>query len=349
MPAESKSQQRLFAAALAYKRGELKDASDKVKELAASMSESELEDFAATPHEGLPDKKAATAQIQGGLLQVPLIKTARNKFMKMYQMGKLSLGGLQRTAKGHTAVDDVGDLHAAFKQPRPKKNMGWNIETDALQEFRRSNKLHTTPELDIRKVGLGEPRPAKFSGNIENLQPDANFSKNVNTQRTWGGIGGFYQGPQHASRYRARNNTVYMEGFLLNRKSGRPAPMSGYAGVKAHEYGHAKQWADPQRAKNEAGILYRRLQPSLSQYGITGPKPQQILSEMGGHWNATAGNSYGARAAKKLPILRASQPQLARMRETIPGFDNMSSNLQRRLLAVRSHLAQNYSARLPYA
>jgi hypothetical protein len=58
MPAESKSQQRLFALALSYKRGEVKDVSDRVKELAGSMSESELEDFAATPHKGLPEKKA---------------------------------------------------------------------------------------------------------------------------------------------------------------------------------------------------------------------------------------------------------------------------------------------------
>lgn len=46
MPAKSKKQQRLFGMALAYKRGELDDASDEVKELANSMSEKQLKDFA---------------------------------------------------------------------------------------------------------------------------------------------------------------------------------------------------------------------------------------------------------------------------------------------------------------
>ncbi len=45
MPAKSKSQQKLMAMALAYKREELKNASDEVKELAKNMSEKDLEDF----------------------------------------------------------------------------------------------------------------------------------------------------------------------------------------------------------------------------------------------------------------------------------------------------------------
>lgn len=42
--------------ALAYKRGEMDDASEKVKELANSMSEKDLEDFAKTKHDDLPQK-----------------------------------------------------------------------------------------------------------------------------------------------------------------------------------------------------------------------------------------------------------------------------------------------------
>jgi hypothetical protein len=44
--------------ALAYKRGEVEDSkvSDTVRDLAKSMSEKELEDFAKTKHKGLPDK-----------------------------------------------------------------------------------------------------------------------------------------------------------------------------------------------------------------------------------------------------------------------------------------------------
>lgn len=52
----SKSQQRLMGMALAYKRGELDNASDQVKKLAKSMSTKDLEDFAKTKHDNLPEK-----------------------------------------------------------------------------------------------------------------------------------------------------------------------------------------------------------------------------------------------------------------------------------------------------
>lgn len=59
MPAKSKAQQKAAGAALAAKRGDmpksrLKGAS---KDMEASMTESELEDFAETDRKNLPDKK----------------------------------------------------------------------------------------------------------------------------------------------------------------------------------------------------------------------------------------------------------------------------------------------------
>lgn len=49
MPAKSEKQRRLMGAALSYKRGENKNASDEVKKVAQSMTEAELEDFASKP------------------------------------------------------------------------------------------------------------------------------------------------------------------------------------------------------------------------------------------------------------------------------------------------------------
>ena len=59
MPAKSKAQQKAAGAALSAKRGEtpkskLKGAS---KQMEASMSEQELEEFAHTKRKGLPDHK----------------------------------------------------------------------------------------------------------------------------------------------------------------------------------------------------------------------------------------------------------------------------------------------------
>ena len=55
--AVSQAQQKLMGMALAYKRGEMDDASDEVKKVANSMSEKDLEDFAKTKHDNLPMKK----------------------------------------------------------------------------------------------------------------------------------------------------------------------------------------------------------------------------------------------------------------------------------------------------
>ena len=57
MPAKSKAQQKAAGAALSAKRGETKvsDLQGASKEMYDSMSESELEDFASTDRDGLPE------------------------------------------------------------------------------------------------------------------------------------------------------------------------------------------------------------------------------------------------------------------------------------------------------
>jgi len=57
MPAQSKAQQRAAGAALAAKRGETNvgDLQGASKDMYDSMSEDELEDYASTKLDGLPD------------------------------------------------------------------------------------------------------------------------------------------------------------------------------------------------------------------------------------------------------------------------------------------------------
>lgn len=58
MPAKSKAQQKAAGAAFAVKRGEADkaDLQGASKEMFESMTEEELEEFAATKHDDLPDK-----------------------------------------------------------------------------------------------------------------------------------------------------------------------------------------------------------------------------------------------------------------------------------------------------
>jgi len=60
MPAKSKKQQMAAGAALAAKRGERKKSSLKgaSKQMAESMSEKQLKDFAKTKRKNLPKKRA---------------------------------------------------------------------------------------------------------------------------------------------------------------------------------------------------------------------------------------------------------------------------------------------------
>lgn len=57
MPAKSRSQQKLFAMALAYLNGNLKNPPKSVKKLIKSMTKQQIRDFAKTKHKGLPKKK----------------------------------------------------------------------------------------------------------------------------------------------------------------------------------------------------------------------------------------------------------------------------------------------------
>ncbi len=58
MPAKSKAQQKAAGAALSAKRGDTKvsDLQGASKQMYDSMSEDELEDYASTDREDLPDK-----------------------------------------------------------------------------------------------------------------------------------------------------------------------------------------------------------------------------------------------------------------------------------------------------
>lgn len=55
MPAKSKSQQRLFGMAIAYKKGKMKGASKKIKDIAKDMPEKEIEKFAKTKRSKLKE------------------------------------------------------------------------------------------------------------------------------------------------------------------------------------------------------------------------------------------------------------------------------------------------------
>jgi hypothetical protein len=133
MPAQSEAQQRLMGMALAAKRGK-GHYSGKVKEIANNMTLKQLHDFAATKHEGLPEKKAF-------------------------------IEGFVKRAKEHGVEKEeaLEMLHKSEKHEKPKsfiekmqeKNKGGGMKLMRLGMMR--NLLHHKKgELD-KQAFLGEP------------------------------------------------------------------------------------------------------------------------------------------------------------------------------------------------
>ena len=64
MPAKSKSQQRFFGMVRAAQKGDLKDPSSEVADVADDISVKDAKKFAKTKHKGLPEKKAVKEESQ---------------------------------------------------------------------------------------------------------------------------------------------------------------------------------------------------------------------------------------------------------------------------------------------
>ena len=67
MPAVSKAQQRFFGMVRATQKGEMASPSSEVSKAAASMSKSDVKDFAKTKHKGLPEKKVKKESFETGV------------------------------------------------------------------------------------------------------------------------------------------------------------------------------------------------------------------------------------------------------------------------------------------
>ena len=65
--AKSKSQQRFFGMVRATQKGEMEGGSSEVAKAAASMSKSDVKDFAKTKHKGLPEKKVKKESFEAGV------------------------------------------------------------------------------------------------------------------------------------------------------------------------------------------------------------------------------------------------------------------------------------------
>jgi hypothetical protein len=111
----SQAQQKMMGMALAYKRGEMDDASPEVKKMADSMSMKDLEDFAKTKHKGLPKKVEEAYKTPEEAQAFEDGKKAARKGKK-YSDNPHKDGALKTAwSKGHNNVRESVELDEARK------------------------------------------------------------------------------------------------------------------------------------------------------------------------------------------------------------------------------------------
>lgn len=105
MPSKSKAQQRFFGMVDAYKKGELKKASSKIKKAANGMSMNDVKDFAETKHKGLPEKVKEQAIIR--LTESDLHRIVKESVNRILNESFVSKK-LEAIAKQHGGIETSG-------------------------------------------------------------------------------------------------------------------------------------------------------------------------------------------------------------------------------------------------
>lgn len=195
--AVSQAQQKLMGMALAYKRGEMPDASDEVKELADSMTEKELEDFAGTSHEGLPEKKTETVVRESAQDEAEIVMAAKGMVdrvttwledtAEMQTETMLELGDAIRDEMGNekaesfitTVKPSLEAMYAAMEETRSVISSGVGIltgEESGMQpmgaDAGAEMDMGAEPEAEVAPAETGEDEFAASAPAAGGTEPE---------------------------------------------------------------------------------------------------------------------------------------------------------------------------------
>lgn len=104
MPATSKSQQRFMALVKLYMEGKIKNPSESVRRAASSMSLEDVNHFASTKHEGLPEKKTAQCVVIPSVVAYLAYKKKKKQEKNRSKDESSSKDRLEKTAWTKTPV-----------------------------------------------------------------------------------------------------------------------------------------------------------------------------------------------------------------------------------------------------
>ena len=138
MPSKSKAQQRFFGMVDAYKKGEMKNPSSKIKKAANGMSMSDVKDFAETKHKGLPEKVEEQTIIR--LTESDLHKIVKESVNRILSeigdtpRGNFALNAVKgrRAAKGYRTNMGIKDRAENSKMIGRADDEAWKGYKDSL-------------------------------------------------------------------------------------------------------------------------------------------------------------------------------------------------------------------------
>lgn len=182
MPSKSKTQQRFFGMVDAYKKGEMKNASSKIKKAARGMSMDDVKDFAETKHKGLPEKVEENKTI---------IRMTESEFKKMVNesvkkiLTELDWKTYMNASRKRKLQGD--ELRGKF--PRTHLAHGWNSYDDKADE------LEKTAQASFQRKHGKDGYPYQWEGSpsfkgrysIGEFGSDKDFEIKAPTEKGWFG------------------------------------------------------------------------------------------------------------------------------------------------------------------
>jgi len=148
----SQAQQKMMGMALAYKRGEMPDASPEVKKMANSMSMKDLEDFAKTKHKGLPAKKESVDLDEA---------TDFRKGDTVHQVGSNLKGTVMHKGNRDEIVVKFGTITKSI--PASKLRLSESVELDEMDLSKQTSKqlLQFYRKYADKKMGPSDANTVK--------------------------------------------------------------------------------------------------------------------------------------------------------------------------------------------
>ena len=246
MPAKSKAQQRFMGMVHAVQKGELSPSkvSDKVKDVADNMSDSDAEDFASTKHKGKPEKVAKEVIKKIREILKPIVKESYASMFGEITKHMKSSHEVQ-AAKELADEYDIGKVLYVFRtNPRAFKQ-AIKEKMKEMKQFRSAKKLKEG-NFDRGTSGLPRGWIEDYNKIVKKLSKGKGYGtlSKSDKQKVWATLGKKYnesvnedrdykdeykkfQSSAKAKKYRAELNQYNRKKGTYGNKDGKDASHKG--------------------------------------------------------------------------------------------------------------------------